>query len=47
MRHVKIRPGATFPGGTLSRMVQEAARRVRARQSDGPAPSKEVRDARR
>ena len=47
MRHVKIRPGAAFPGKTLSRMVQEAARRVRARQAEGPAPTKEVRDARR
>lgn len=47
MRHVKIRPGEEFRGKTLSRMVREAARRVRARQASGPAPLKEVRDARR
>ena len=47
MRHVKIRPGAEFPGRTLSRMVRDAARRVRSRQAAGPAPLKEVRDARR
>ena len=47
MRHVKMRPGRNFPDQTLSRMVREAARRVRIRQADGPAPSKEVRDARR
>ncbi len=47
MRHVKIRPGAEFRGQTLSRMVRDAAKRARARQAAGPAPVKEVRDARR
>jgi len=47
MRHVKLRPGAEFPGKTLSRMVQQAARRVRARQAaDGGAIPGKVRDAR-
>jgi hypothetical protein len=48
MRHVKIRPGAEFPGKTLSRMVRDAARRARARQAaDGDAIPEKVRDARR
>ena len=47
MRHVKVRPDAEFPGKALSGMVREAARRVRARQAESPAPVKEVRDARR
>jgi len=48
MRHVKIRPGSEFPGKTLSQMVQEAARHVRARQAaDGDAIPEKVRDARR
>ena len=47
MRHIKIRPGAEFPGRTLSRMVREAAKRVRVRQAESPAPVKEVRNARR
>jgi len=48
MRHVKIRPGAEFPGKMLSRMVREAARRARARQAaDGDAIPEKVRDARR
>ena len=45
MRHVKIRPGEEFPGKTLSRMVREAARRVRARRTEGAAPLEEARDA--
>lgn len=47
MRHVKIRPGAEFPGKVLSRMVQEAARRVRAKQAESPAAVKEVKEVRR
>jgi hypothetical protein len=49
MRHVKLRSAEKLPGKTLSRMVREAARRLRARQAaDGPAGvRKDVTEARR